>query len=199
MIIKQVTVIVENKEGKLKEVMDIITSQGINVHALSMADTVTRLIVDDPEGVKEILVTLSYDTSTDPLSFGDMWLFDKDSSGKYNEAELPLVKGENGAKCLTINYEEPDGCVIRYSIMEAGLTKSEDMGDDYVNYWWTEDATTMLRSVYWAEITEGTSPAIRCYVAPLPRGGESMGFNLSYRNGKYEIGYMELDSPGDFG
>ena len=45
MIIKQVTVIVENKEGKLKEVMDIITSQGINVHALSMADTVTRLIV----------------------------------------------------------------------------------------------------------------------------------------------------------
>ena len=153
----------------------------------------------DADGVKEILVTLSYDTSTDPLSFGDMWLFDKDSSGKYNEAELPLAKGENGAKCLTINYEEPDGCVIRYSIREAGLTRSEDMGDDYVNYWWTEDATTQLRSVYWAEIIEGTTPAVRCYVAPLPRGGESMGFNLSYRNGKYEIGYMELDSPDEFG
>ena len=61
MIIKQVTVIVENKEGKLKEVMDIITSQGINVHALSMADTVTRLIVDDPEGVKELLEDQGYE------------------------------------------------------------------------------------------------------------------------------------------
>ena len=61
MIIKQVTVIVENKEGKLKEVMDIISGQGINVHALSMADTVTRLIVDDPEGVKELLEDQGYE------------------------------------------------------------------------------------------------------------------------------------------
>ncbi len=69
MIIKQVTVIVENKEGKLKEVMDIITSQGINVHALSMADTVTRLIVDDPEGVKEILEDQGYEVHlTDVIS-----------------------------------------------------------------------------------------------------------------------------------
>lgn len=69
MIIKQVTVIVENKEGKLKEVMDIITGQGIDVHALSMADTVTRLIVDDPEGVKEILEDQGYEVHlTDVIS-----------------------------------------------------------------------------------------------------------------------------------
>ena len=69
MIIKQVTVIVENKEGKLKEVMDIIASQGIDVHALSMADTVTRLIVDDPEGVKEILEDQGFDAHlTDVIS-----------------------------------------------------------------------------------------------------------------------------------
>ncbi len=69
MIIKQVTVIVENKEGKLKEVMDIISSQGIDVHALSMADTVTRLIVDDPEGVKDILEDQGYQVHlTDVIS-----------------------------------------------------------------------------------------------------------------------------------
>lgn len=69
MIIKQVTVIVENKEGKLKEVMDLITGQGIDVHALSMADTVTRLIVDDPEGVKALLQDQGYQAElTDVIS-----------------------------------------------------------------------------------------------------------------------------------
>lgn len=55
MIVKQVTVRVENREGKLKEVMDILGKENINVEALSMADTVTRLILPDPERVAEIL------------------------------------------------------------------------------------------------------------------------------------------------
>ncbi len=149
----------------------------------------------DGDGEKEILVTLSYDTSTDPSSFGDMWLFDKDASGKYKEVDLPLASGENGAKGFTIEYDEPDGCIIRYSIKEAGLSKSEEVGDDYVNNWWTTEKVTNMRSVYWAEMREGNNPAIRCYVEPLPRGGASLGFNLSYRNGKYEIGYVEIDAP----
>ncbi len=49
--------------------------------------------------------------------------------------------------------------------------------------------------MYRAEITVGTNPSVRCYIEPLPRGGASLAFNLSYRNGKYEIGYVELDAP----
>ena len=60
MIISQVTVTVENKEGKLKEVMDILGASDINVEALSMADTVTRLIVKDPEGCKCLLESKGY-------------------------------------------------------------------------------------------------------------------------------------------
>lgn len=55
MIVKQVTVRVENREGKLKEVMDLLGRENINVEALSMADTVTRLILPEPEQVAEIL------------------------------------------------------------------------------------------------------------------------------------------------
>ncbi|MCD8020467.1 MAG: acetolactate synthase [Clostridiales bacterium] len=55
MIVKQVTVRVENKEGKLKEVMDILAKENINVEALSIADTVTRLILPNPEQVAEVL------------------------------------------------------------------------------------------------------------------------------------------------
>ena len=69
MIIKQVTVIVENKEGRFKEVMDLIASEGIEVDAFSMADTVTRLIVKDPEQVKALLEENGYEVDlTDVIS-----------------------------------------------------------------------------------------------------------------------------------
>jgi hypothetical protein len=46
----------------------------------------------DKDGAKEILIILTYDTSTDPYSYGTMWLFDRDqASGDYLEVELPLV------------------------------------------------------------------------------------------------------------
>lgn len=60
MIVKQVTVRVENREGKLQEVMDILGQENINVEAISMADTVTRLIVPDPESVAQILKQHKY-------------------------------------------------------------------------------------------------------------------------------------------
>ncbi len=68
MIVKQVTVTVENREGKLKEVMDILAKEQINVEALSMADTVTRLIVKDPDGCMELLRKHRYEVElTDVL------------------------------------------------------------------------------------------------------------------------------------
>ena len=141
-------------------------------------------------------MTLSYDTSTDPLSFGDIWLFDyDDSTSEYKEISLPLTSGENGAKGFTISYDKPEDLVIRYTIKETGLSRSEEVNDDYRNSWWTNEKTTEMRSVYWAEMREGKNPAVRCYVEPLPRSGVSLGFDLYYRNGKYDIGYVELDTP----
>lgn len=61
MIISQVTVTVENKDGKLKEVMDILGAHNINVEALSMADTVTRLIVKDSAGCADLLKQHGYE------------------------------------------------------------------------------------------------------------------------------------------
>ena len=60
MIVKQVTVTIENKEGKLKEVMDIRGANGINVEAISSADTVVRLILPDPEGTRDLLISHGY-------------------------------------------------------------------------------------------------------------------------------------------
>ncbi|MCM1227922.1 MAG: ACT domain-containing protein [Clostridium sp.] len=53
MTIKQISIFVENKPGRLKEVTNILKDNSINIRALSIADTkdfgILRIIVNDPE------------------------------------------------------------------------------------------------------------------------------------------------------
>ena len=59
MAIKQLSVFVENKEGKLREITDILAKAGIDIRALSIADSsefgILRLIVRDPHKAKALL------------------------------------------------------------------------------------------------------------------------------------------------
>lgn len=59
MIIKQISIFVENKPGRLAEITEIIAKNDINIRALSVADTthfgILRIIVDDPEMVQRVL------------------------------------------------------------------------------------------------------------------------------------------------
>ena len=59
MAIKQLSVFVENKEGKLREITDILAKAGIDIRALSIADTsefgILLLIVRDPHKAKALL------------------------------------------------------------------------------------------------------------------------------------------------
>lgn len=57
--VNQLSIFLENKEGRLLHTLDIIEKLNINIRALSIADTsefgILRLIVTDPLKVKEIL------------------------------------------------------------------------------------------------------------------------------------------------
>jgi len=59
MIIKQVAVFIENKLGRLVEITDFLSENGVNLHALSITDTtdygILRIVVDDPDGVAKLL------------------------------------------------------------------------------------------------------------------------------------------------
>ena len=59
MFIKQLSIFVENKFGRLEAIIDAIGKKGINIRALSMADTtdfgILRVIVDDTAKAKEAL------------------------------------------------------------------------------------------------------------------------------------------------
>ena len=59
MIIKQISIFVVNKPGRLAEITEIIAKNNINIRALSVADTthfgILRIIVDNPEEVERVL------------------------------------------------------------------------------------------------------------------------------------------------
>ena len=57
MIAKQTTVFIENRKGRLKEVLDVLKKNGVNILSLSLADTaeygLLRIISNNPAQAKE--------------------------------------------------------------------------------------------------------------------------------------------------
>ncbi|HKZ16675.1 MAG TPA: ACT domain-containing protein [Geobacteraceae bacterium] len=59
MKVEQISVFIENKSGRLAEVAGVLGEAGVNIRALSLADTsdfgILRLIVNDCEKAKQVL------------------------------------------------------------------------------------------------------------------------------------------------
>lgn len=64
MIIHQLSVFLENKSGRLTEVLDTLGQENIKISALSVADTsefgILRMIVSDPQKAKDLLKSKSF-------------------------------------------------------------------------------------------------------------------------------------------
>jgi hypothetical protein len=98
-LVKQISVFLENKEGRLAEVTKTIADSGINIRAMSIADTtdfgILRLIVNDPELANKVLTEAAFTVSVkDVLAIGI-----PDKPGSLSKALECLVK---------------DGIVIEY-------------------------------------------------------------------------------------
>jgi len=59
MKVKQIAVFLENKSGRMAEITGVLAKQGINIRAMSLADTadfgILRLIVNDTKSARQIL------------------------------------------------------------------------------------------------------------------------------------------------
>jgi len=59
MKIKQLSIFLENKKGRMRNALDVLADAGFNIRALSIADTsdfgILRLIVPKPDEAKKIL------------------------------------------------------------------------------------------------------------------------------------------------
>lgn len=59
MKIKQLSIFLENKKGRMRAALDVLKDNGINIRALSIADTsefgILRLIVPEPDRARQLL------------------------------------------------------------------------------------------------------------------------------------------------
>lgn len=66
-MIKQVSIFLENRAGRMYEITQLLGDKNINIRALSLADTsdfgILRLIVDDPELAIKVLKEEQYTVS----------------------------------------------------------------------------------------------------------------------------------------
>lgn len=71
MIIEQLSVFIENKSGRIYEVMQILGDANINVSALSIADTsdygIIRLIISDPKTGTKLLKAQDFSVQITPV------------------------------------------------------------------------------------------------------------------------------------
>jgi hypothetical protein len=78
MPIEQLSIFVENKPGKLVETLETLAGAGIDLRALSLADTadfgILRVIVDKPDHAIEVLQEVGYLVKSNeviPVAVGD--------------------------------------------------------------------------------------------------------------------------------
>ena len=66
MVAKQLSVFIENRQGRLGEVLNVLKNNNVNILSLSLADTteygLLRLIVNNPELGKEMLAKEGFST-----------------------------------------------------------------------------------------------------------------------------------------
>ncbi len=71
MMIQQLSVFLENRAGTIVPVAKILSDNGIDMRAMSIADTsdfgILRLIVDDPEKAKQVLAKENYIYNITPV------------------------------------------------------------------------------------------------------------------------------------
>lgn len=124
MLVKQISIFLENKSGRLAEVTQILGANDIDISALSIADTtdfgILRLIVNKPEKAEEVLKENGFTVScTSVIAIGvqdkpgglsvALALLDKENIGiEYMYAFVG--KSENEALVI-LRVEDPDRAV----------------------------------------------------------------------------------------
>lgn len=100
MLVKQVSVFLENKSGRLYEVSRILGEKGIDISALSIADTteygILRLIVNKPDEAVKVLEEDGFSVrTTDVIAIGV-----SDKPGGLTEALNCLEKSQVGVEYM---------------------------------------------------------------------------------------------------
>lgn len=110
MFIKQLSIFVENKPGRLEAIMDCLCQNNINLRALSIADTtnfgILRLIVDDIEKAQKALKEI-------------------DVVSKCTDVLAVLIDDKTGGLAKVIKVIADGGASIEYVYAFLGRTEGK--------------------------------------------------------------------------
>ena len=141
-MLKQLTVFLENRPGRMEEVTAVLASGGINIHALSIADTtdfgILRMIVSAPDKAVTILKENGFMVKTNGVIAIPMG----HSPGSLHRILLELKNLDISIEYMyafTSRHKDYDAIVI-FSIgnQEAALAKLKSSGfpvldDDFLD------------------------------------------------------------------
>ncbi len=138
---KQISVFLENKAGRLARVTRVLGEAGINIRALSIADTsdfgILRLIVSDPEKAYQTLKDAGFTISeTDVIAVkvpdapgGLASVLEQTSEANLNIEYLYAFFGTTGDDALVI-FKVEDVAKARETFTQKGI----QFLDDYTLY-----------------------------------------------------------------
>jgi len=135
MAVKQISVFVENRTGKLADVIETLGNAGVDLRALSIADTadfgILRIIVNKPEEVSDMLRRQGYVTRlTDvlavslPDSPGSLAkvlraLSDEHVNLEYTYAFVSYIKGRAYVVLRVENNERASEVLLKHGAVFA--------------------------------------------------------------------------------
>ena len=131
MNIYQISVFLENKAGKLAEVTKLLADSGIDIRAISIAETaeygLARLIVDDAPKASSILLQHG-----DMISMTPVWAVEvPDRPGGLAELLAALAEAQVNVEYMYSLFTHRDGCaymVMRISDEPRFLSTLGDHG-----------------------------------------------------------------------
>lgn len=141
MLIRQLSMFLENKEGRLSAALKVLADNGINISALSLADSdeygVLRLIVDDADKAKQALTNAGITVATNNVI---AIVMDDKPGGALAALELLSTNGisvEYMYACIAkvtgkaIMVVRADDCQKADKILSDGGYDTVDPGDIY--------------------------------------------------------------------
>ncbi len=150
----------------------------------------------DGDGENEILFTLTYDTSTDPFAFGNVWLFDLDEGvDSYREEELPFGRNEDDARTVKADINR-EGNKVMIKVPELDIEEEIELDEYQIESGWYDDLNgTCDRVICISEIHNvGGKETLVCYFEPMMKTGTLVGFELTYKGNE---GYVPENAVYD--
>lgn len=129
MFVKQLSVFMENREGRLEQATEVLKEQGVNILSMSMADTsefgMLRMVVSDPERARDALREKGFSARlTDVLAVRL-----EDRAGElYRLAHILCARGLNIEYMYTLASADRRAMIVKASDGEAAANAVREGG-----------------------------------------------------------------------